>query len=143
MPAFSPPDFSQPDLAKAPDAKFVPAPMDGVLPDGFFSSTNLPTYVRIKGAWVMPREPRMDAALVLKDGAPWSREGRRVKKGDLVAVGQAEDGTEGIFVHAAAFLEEDSGGEFQFMSSEVSREKPIDYAMMASILLAERDRGGY
>jgi len=141
MPAFSPPDFST--LADAPDAKFVPAPTDGVLPDGFFSSTNLPTYVRIKGQWVMPREPRMDAALVLKDGAVWSREGRRVKKGDLVAVGQHEDGAEGIFVHAAAFLEEDGDGEFQFMSSEVSREKPIDYGMMASILVAERDRGGY
>src|ERR1043166_2689204 len=143
MPAFSPPDFTQPELAKAPDAKFAPAPADGVLPDGFFSSTNLPTYVRIKGKWVMPLEPRMDAALVLKEGSVWAREGRRVKKGDQVAVGQAEDGTEGIFVHASAFLEEEGEGEFQFMSSEVSREKPIDYAMMASILLAERDRGGY
>src|SRR6185437_11897754 len=80
---------------------------------------------------------------VLKDGVPLTREGRRVMKGDLVAVGQAEDGAEGIFVHAAAFLEETSEGEFQFMSSEVSREKPIDYGMMAGILLAERDRGGY
>ena len=29
------------------------------------------------------------------------------------------------------------------MSSEVSREKPIDYAQMASLLVGERDRGGY
>ena len=29
------------------------------------------------------------------------------------------------------------------MTSEVSREKPIDYALMAQILLEERDRGGY
>jgi lysine-ketoglutarate reductase/saccharopine dehydrogenase-like protein (TIGR00300 family) len=29
------------------------------------------------------------------------------------------------------------------MSSEVSREKPIDYALMASILVNERDSGGY
>src|SRR5207302_10031512 len=71
------------------------------------------------------------------------REGRRLKKGDLVAVGQAEDGSEGILVHSAAFMEDTPDGEFQFMSSEVSREKPIDYSLMASILVDERDRGGY
>jgi lysine-ketoglutarate reductase/saccharopine dehydrogenase-like protein (TIGR00300 family) len=144
MPGFSPPDFSKPELSNAPEAKFVAAPADGVLPEDFFSSTNLPTYVRIKGKWIMPREPRMDSALVLTaDGSVFAREGRRVKKGDRVAVGHAEDGTEGIFVHASAFLGEESEGEFQFMSSEVSREKPIDYSLMASLLVAERDRKGY
>jgi lysine-ketoglutarate reductase/saccharopine dehydrogenase-like protein (TIGR00300 family) len=142
MPPFSPPDFSK--LKQAPDAKFVPAPADGVLPEGFFSSTNLPTYVRMKGKWTMPRDPRMDSAIVLAaDGTLDVREGRRLKKGDLVAVGQAEDGTEGILVHSEAFMGDESEGEFAFMTSEVSREKPIDYAMMASILVGERDRGGY
>jgi lysine-ketoglutarate reductase/saccharopine dehydrogenase-like protein (TIGR00300 family) len=144
MPAFSAPDFTAPELAAAPNATFVAAPADGVLPDNFFSSTNLPTYLKQGGKWSMPREPRMDSAIVLaKDGTLWIREGRRLKKGDLVAVGSAEDGSEGILVHAAAFMEETAEGDFQFMSSEVSREKPIDYAMMASILLDERERGGY
>jgi lysine-ketoglutarate reductase/saccharopine dehydrogenase-like protein (TIGR00300 family) len=144
MPTFSPPDFTTPEFASAPDAKFVPAPSDGVLPDGFFSSTNLPTYVKRKGTWTMPREPRMDGAIVLApDNTLWIREGRRLRKGDLVAVGKAEDGTEGILVHSAAFMEDTGDGEFQFMSSEVSREKPIDYALMASILVDERDRKGY
>ena len=144
MPAFSPPDFTTAALSSAPDARFAPAPSDGVLPEGFFSSTNLPTYVRREGKWTMPREPRMDSAIILtKDGTLYIREGRRVKQGDLVAVGQAEDGSEGIFVHAAAFMGDEVEGEFQFMSSEVSREKPIDYGMMASILVDERDRGGY
>ena len=142
MPPFSPPDFST--LNGAPDARFVAAPADGVLPEGFFSSTNLPTYVRRSGKWSMPREPRMDSAIVLtKEGELYIREGRRVRKGDLVAVGQAEDGSEGIFVHSEAFMGDESDGEFAFMTSEVSREKPIDYAMMASILIDERDRGGY
>jgi lysine-ketoglutarate reductase/saccharopine dehydrogenase-like protein (TIGR00300 family) len=143
MPPFSPPDFST--LKDSPDARFVAAPADGVLPEGFFSSTNLPTYVRVEGKWTMPQEPRMDSAIVLtKDRRLFIREGRRVKKGEMVAVGQAEDGSEGIFVHAGAFMGgEDSEGEFAFMTSEVSREKPIDYAMMASILIDERDRGGY
>jgi lysine-ketoglutarate reductase/saccharopine dehydrogenase-like protein (TIGR00300 family) len=138
------PDFSAPRFAAAPDARFVPALADGVLPDGFFSTTNLPTYVKLGGRWGMPREPRMDAALVLDaDGVVWVREGRRVRAGDLVAVGEAEDGTEGIFVNAHAFLGGEADGEFRFMASEVSREKPIDYALMARVLLAERDRGGY
>lgn len=145
MPTFSHPDFSAPRFAAASDARFVPAPADGVLPDDFFSTTNLPTYVRVGGLWRMPREPRMDSALVLaSDGELWIREGRRVRAGDLVAVGHAEDGAEGIYVHAAAFLgEPGADGEFKFMTSEVSREKPIDYALMARILVEERERGGY
>ena len=86
----------------APDARFVPAPADGVLPEGFFSTTNLPTYVRIGGAWRMPREPRMDSALVLDaDGVLWVREGRRVERATASPSGEAEDGSEGIYVHAA------------------------------------------
>lgn len=136
------PDFNAPELANAPDAQFVPAPADGVLPENFFSTTNLPTYVRIKGAWRMPQEPRMDAALVLNDDGLWIKEGRKLKKGELVAVGSEEDGSQGIYVHVGSFLG-DEEGEFKFMTSEVSREKPIDYSLMAKILIAERDRGGY
>jgi lysine-ketoglutarate reductase/saccharopine dehydrogenase-like protein (TIGR00300 family) len=142
--SFNHPDFGAERFSRAPDARFVPAPNDGVLPDDFFSTTNLPTYVRVNGRWTMPREPRMDAVLVLdRDGVVWIREGRRVKKGDPVAVGTAEDGSGGIYVHAAAFLGEVADGEFKFMTSEVSREKPIDYALMARILVEERARGGY
>ena len=138
-----PPDLTIPPLQAAPDARFAAAPADGVFPDNFFSTTNLPTYVRIKGEWKVPREPRMDAGLVLDErGEVWVREGRRVKKGQLVAVGSAEDGSEGIFVHAAPFFG-GADGEFQFMSSEVSREKPIDYARMAKLLVTEREHGGY
>src|SRR5688572_12637345 len=141
---FKHPDFTDPRFGNAPDATFVAAPADGVLPEGFFSTTNLPTYVRIDGRWRMPREPRMDAALVLDaQGELWVKEPRRVRKGERVAVGYAEDGTEGIFVHTGAFLGESEEGEFKFMTSEVSREKPIDYALMASLVVDERDRGGY
>jgi lysine-ketoglutarate reductase/saccharopine dehydrogenase-like protein (TIGR00300 family) len=145
MPTFNPPNFDKPGLASAPDARFVAAPADGVLPEGFFSTTNLPTYVKVGGQWRLPKEPRMDSALVLDPaGELWVREGRRVKQGDRVAVGEAEDGSQGIFVHAGAFMEEvGSDGEFKFMVSEVSREKPIDYALMAKILVDERDGGGY
>ena len=144
MSGFAHPDFTQPEFAQAPDARFVPAPADGVLPEGFFTTTNLPTYVRLGGQWRLPREPRMDGALVLDEaGVLWVREGRRVRKGEKVAIGMAEDGSEGIFVHSAAFMGDAAGGEFQFMTSAVSREKPIDYGTMARLLIDERDRGGY
>ena len=137
------PDFTAPQFSAAPDARFVPAPADGVLPEDFFSTTNLPTYVRIRGARTLPREPRMDSALVLdRDGVLWVREMRRVRSGDLVAVGKKEDGTEGIYVNTDAAGGHDDG-EFKFMASEVSREKPIDYAHLARLLIGERERGGY
>jgi len=34
------------------EARLVPADMDGVLPDGFYSSTNLETEVRVDGRWI-------------------------------------------------------------------------------------------
>jgi lysine-ketoglutarate reductase/saccharopine dehydrogenase-like protein (TIGR00300 family) len=141
---FPPPDFSQPRFASFPDARFVPAPSDGVLPDGFFSTTNLPTFVRLKGEWVPPREPRMDSGLVLmNDGSLYVREGRRIRKGDLVAVGDKEDGTQGVFVQTQMVPHGVDPDAFTFMSSEVSREKPIDYAHMAKLLIDEKERGGY
>ncbi len=145
MTSFKHPDFAQARFAAAPDAHFEPAPADGVLPEGFFSTTNLPTYVRIGGVWRMPREPRMDSALMLDEqGELWVREARRVVRGQRVAVGMAEDGREGIYVDVAGFLGDGQGdAEFKFMASEVSREKPIDYSLMARILIEERDRGGY
>lgn len=144
MSTLTTPDFEAPSFAGAPDARFVEAPADGVLPEGFFATTNLPTYVRIQGGWRMPREPRMDGALVLdREGILWVREGRRVRAGDSVAVGFAEDGSEGIYVDAQAFTAAGDEGEFRFMTSAVSREKPIDYGLMARILVGERDRGGY
>ncbi len=137
------PDFTAARFSQSPDARFHPAPADGVLPEGFFTTTNLPTYVRMGGAWRMPREPRMDGALVLDaQGELWIREGRRVRAGERVVVGHAEDGSEGVFVNSA-YLSGEGEGEFKFMTSEVSREKPIDYAHMARVLVDERERGGY
>jgi hypothetical protein len=76
-----------------------------VLREGFFSTTNLPTYVRVAGEWRLPRGPRMDSAIVLDpDGVPRVLEGRYVRAGQPVALGLAEDGSEGIYVHAGGFL---------------------------------------
>jgi len=143
---YVPPDFTKGTLAQAPAARTTTIERDGVLPDGFFATTNLPTYIKEEdGRWVLPREPRMDGVLLrAADGTWFVREGRRVKKGDTIALGLAEDGSEGIFVHAHGFVTgESAGGDFHFMSSQVSREKPIDYALIARMLVDEKRRGGY
>ena len=141
---YRPPDFDAPPLASAPDARFEPAPADGVLPDRFFSTTNLPTYVKAASAWRRPRLPRMDCVVVRHaTGDMVVTEPRQVKRGQLVAVGIEEDGSEGIFVHAEGFLGgSHSANEFRFMQTEVSRERPVDYAVLAELLGEEKQRGG-
>ncbi|HYC32934.1 MAG TPA: hypothetical protein VEB59_11650 [Gemmatimonadales bacterium] len=138
------PDFSAPPFAGAPEARFEPLPADGVLPEGFFSTSNLPTYVHVDGRWLAPTRPRMDCVVVKREGAVETIEPRRLRKGELVAMGEAEDGTEGIVVHAAGFLGGGHGAnEFRFMSTEVSRERPVNYEELAARVGEEKRRGGF
>src|SRR5207249_588003 len=46
------------------DARLESCTIDGVLPAGFYSTTNLPTQVRLDGHWVDVENPEMDCALV-------------------------------------------------------------------------------
>lgn len=138
------PDFDQPPFRNAPEARFQPAPAHGVLPENFFSTSNLPTYVRVGGAWVMPARPRMDGVIVQRDGGLEIVEPRRVLAGEMVAVGLAEDGSEGIAVSLDGFLGGSaSANEFRFMSAEVSRERPVNYEELAQRVEDERRAGGY
>jgi hypothetical protein len=52
------------------DALLVQADRDGVLPEGFYSTTNLPTSVRVGGHWIQSGRPEMDCALVVDPGQP-------------------------------------------------------------------------
>src|SRR5438046_5933710 len=70
-------------------------------------------------------------------------EPRKVRKGQAVAVGTEEDGSQGIFVHAEGFLGgSHSANEFRFMQTAVSRERPVDYTALAELLGEEKQRGG-
>lgn len=138
------PDFARPPFAGAPEARFEPAPADGVLPEGFFSTSNLPTYLHVASRWLMPTRPRMDGVLVRRAPGVETVEPRLVKQGEPVAMGLAEDGSEGIVVYAAGFLGvAASPNEFRFMATEVSRERPVSYDAMAERVEAERRAGGY
>jgi lysine-ketoglutarate reductase/saccharopine dehydrogenase-like protein (TIGR00300 family) len=144
-PAYFAPDFARAPFAGAPEATFAPLPADGVLPEGFFSTSNLPTYVRVGGRWLTPDRPRMDCVIVKRaDGGLETIEPRRLARGELVAMGEAEDGTGGIVVYGEGFLGGGhSANEFRFMSTEVSREKPVNYEELAARVEQERRNDGY
>jgi lysine-ketoglutarate reductase/saccharopine dehydrogenase-like protein (TIGR00300 family) len=142
--SYSIPDFSGPPFAGAPEARFAAVPSDGVLPEGFFSTSNLPTYVHVGGQWIAPTRPRMDCAIVKRGGTLETIEPRRVRTGDLVAMGEAEDGSAGIVVDTRGFLGDTHGAnEFRFMASEVSRERPVNYEELIARLDEQRAQGGY
>jgi lysine-ketoglutarate reductase/saccharopine dehydrogenase-like protein (TIGR00300 family) len=100
------------------DAQLAEADRDGVLPPGFYSTTNLPTSVRVAGHWIDVENPEMDCAIVLRpDGRARTYPMHRVKTGDRVVVGQ--DG-----VRVTPFERPRGASPFEFMTSEVSSEKP-------------------
>src|ERR1700730_12567693 len=45
----------------------VPAPADGVFPEGFYSTTNLETAVRLAGNWVQVEWPEMDCGIAVDE----------------------------------------------------------------------------
>jgi lysine-ketoglutarate reductase/saccharopine dehydrogenase-like protein (TIGR00300 family) len=101
----------------AGDATLAPCEDDGVLPTGFYATTNLPTSVRLDGRWLDVAHPEMDCALVVAGGVVGTVPMHRVTVGDLVVVGN-----EGVRVAAP---ERPRGSTpFEFMTSEVSSEKP-------------------
>ncbi len=138
------PDFSKAPFHGAPDAAFAPAPASGVLPEGFYATSNLPTWVRWEGRWEAPTRPRMDGVVVPRGEGLEVVEPRRVRVGEAVLLGAAEDGSEGVVVLTEGFLRGGAGpNEFHFMSTEVSRERPVDYQELAERLEGERRNGGF
>jgi lysine-ketoglutarate reductase/saccharopine dehydrogenase-like protein (TIGR00300 family) len=53
----------------AGDAVLETAELDGVLPEGFYATTNLATQVRLDGAWHDVENPEMDCGLVVDVGS--------------------------------------------------------------------------
>ena len=122
-----------------PDAELVPATMEGVLPVGFYSTTNLPTWVKVDGRWIEVENPEMDCGLVVSGDRTRARTApmHRIEMGDLVVLGD-----EGVRVRP---LERPSGrSPFEFMASEVSSEKPkaLLVAGVAERIRRARSEGG-
>ena len=101
------------------DAQLVPAPMDGVFPEGFHSSTNFETHVRLDGEWIQVRNPEMDCGLVVRDGGVTTVPMSDVRAGEPVVIGFL-----GVKVTVPPPPRPASESIFEFMNSVVSSEKP-------------------
>lgn len=115
------------------EAKLAEADMDGVLPEGFYSTTNFTTQVHVQGQVIEVENLEMDCGIRV-----WEEDGtlrattcpmHRVRKGDRLVVG-----FEGVEV-VPADEEQADETEFRFMSNEVSSERPkrrmIEHAAQA------------
>jgi len=103
----------------ATDCRLQAADMDGAFPEGFYSTTNQRTEIRLRGRWVPVSNQEMDCGGVVDPAARIARcrPMTEVRTGDRVVVGHA-----GVRV----FPEERSRDRqpFEFMGSTVSTEKP-------------------
>ncbi len=103
----------------ATDVTLRPAAKPGVFPDGFYSTTNLPTEVRYRGRWRPVQRIEMDCGIVVDPRAARAvcTPMHRIRRGDRVVCGA--DGIKVTPLERARRRE-----VFQFMSSAVSSEKP-------------------
>jgi lysine-ketoglutarate reductase/saccharopine dehydrogenase-like protein (TIGR00300 family) len=103
------------------EAEVSAAEQDGVFPDGFYSSTNLETEVRLGSTWILVDNPEMDCGLIVDD----SGDGVRVHTlpmADVRTGMKVVCGASGIKVRVPISTREEGG--FGFMESQVSSEKP-------------------
>ena len=112
---------------------------DGVSPDGFYSSTNIDTYVNVNGKWVPVDDIEMDCVVVVD---PASSKARccpiaSLSKGDQVVIGHG--GVQVALMDRAA-----EERDFSFMGSDVSseRQKSLMVREIAREIQAVCERNG-
>lgn len=98
------------------------AELDGVFPDGFYSTTNLPTKVRLAGQWYDVVNPEMDCGLVVETADGGSTRVVTLPMSDVRRGMTVVTGASGIRVQAPVVNRNDES--FGFMDSDVSSEKP-------------------
>jgi lysine-ketoglutarate reductase/saccharopine dehydrogenase-like protein (TIGR00300 family) len=96
------------------------AEADGVFPDGFYSSTNLETQVRLETAWIPVANPEMDCGLIVVAGTDGPRV-HTLPMADVKAGMKVVCGASGIRVETPQVA---ASTGFGFMDSDVSSEKP-------------------
>ena len=124
------------------DCVLQPAPADGVFPDEFYSTTHLPTEVRLNETWVEVQGVEMDLGITVDSQRAAARTVPMadVRQGDLIVTGQA-----GVRVRPLQRPRERD--VFAFMESKVSAERPhshviADIARRMRMLRDESRAGG-
>lgn len=101
------------------DAGLGEADVDGAFPPGFYSTTNLETDVRVEGRWIRVAHPEMDCGIVVSGGAARTIAMSDVSKGMSIVMAGL-----GIRVVPDDKPRGEGNQAFEFMSSDVSSEKP-------------------
>jgi hypothetical protein len=143
LPDYIPPDFNLPGLVSAPVARTIAAPADGIAPEDFHATSNHPEYVHLgERQWLIARESRMDAVMVLRGRSLEIVEPRLLKKGDPVMVGRGENGEDGIYVHTVGFEQHGHTTEKFGFRIHGSRETPFSrsYDRLYDLLRHDRDQ---
>ena len=145
IPTYYAPDFTQDKFRNAPDVRWAAAPMDGVAPEYYHSTSMYPEYFKIDGVWTLAEESRMDSSVVIgPDGVLHVVENRNLKQGDKVILGRSENCEEGIYIHCIGFEEPGEKLEDRFVFRQNrSRETSYarDYDRLIQLLRYEKDRG--
>ena len=102
------------------DCRLAAADRDGVFPDGFCCSTNLPTWVRLDAEWLPVDLQEMDCGIVVDCEARTARcvPMHLVRTGERVVIGSG-----GVKIDPGHRVADDPDA-FRFMASAVSSEKP-------------------
>lgn len=141
IPVYTPPDFTRPEFTSAPAVTTLPAPSDGVLPERFHATSNLPEYLHLgNGRWILAQAGRMDGVYRLCGDLPEVVEPRKILRGDPVVIARSHNGEEGVYVHASGFTAPAGpGAEFAFRT-RASRETPYSRSYDALYEILRHDR---
>ena len=127
------------DLAVEQNVRTARVTQPGVLPDDFYSTTNLATQARVGGEWLPVADIEMDVAIVVDASAKMARAVpmHEVRVGDEVVVGYED-------VRVEPQQRPRQREAFGFMQSPVSSERAKALAIneVAEALIAARQRGG-
>jgi lysine-ketoglutarate reductase/saccharopine dehydrogenase-like protein (TIGR00300 family) len=115
------------------DAVLTTVERDRCAPDDFYSTTNHRTLVRHDQRWLEAANQRMDALVVVRNGAAECRRLRDLRAGDRVVTGMR-----GIRVVPEA--KERDRLAFAFMSNGVSSERQVETAVRQTAALIEQTR---
>jgi lysine-ketoglutarate reductase/saccharopine dehydrogenase-like protein (TIGR00300 family) len=121
------------------DVHLVPADQAGVFPEGFYSTTNQQTLVRHKGQWVQAAKQEMDCGIRYNPAEDTFEciALIHVQPGDLIVVGHR--GVKVVPLERPREL-----GAFEFMTSNVSTEKPKNVIIhdVAQKMRSVKEAGG-
>lgn len=117
------------------DCRLLEADLDGAFPEGFYSTTNQRTEIRLNDNWVEVADQEMDCGIVVEPGSrvspnldPESRTDSSTLMPRCIPMTDVKRGMQVVVGHAGVRVipleRAEVRNEFTFMSSGVSTEKP-------------------